>query len=276
MSKTGTRTIIFITGAFVSHHCWDEWAAWFQTKGFNTIVVPWPHKEGTAVSLRGKHPSNNPGLASLTLSEILDHYTAIIRKCPEKPILVGHSLGGMMTQILVNRDLAAAGVALHPAPPQGIFPYEFSSIKSIIAAFGYFTSIRKTYMMSFKKWQYAFTNGMPPEQQRATYEQLTIPESKTVSRTAITSQAKVDFKKEHAPLLITAGSEDHILPEHLNRRNYRKYKQNSSVLDYRVEPGRNHFVLGLPTWKEDAEYVLNWINRHVPQPETAPAAAAAH
>jgi pimeloyl-ACP methyl ester carboxylesterase len=260
LNKVHSKTIVFITGAFVSNSCWDEWRTYFESKGYTTIAPAWPFKNGTAAELRAKRP-NDEDLAELTLTQLLDYYTDIIKKCPEKPILIGHSLGGMMTQILVNRDLAVAGIAIHPAPTKGILPYEFSSLKSLRKAFGYFTSKKKTYMMSFKTWQYAFTNGMPLEEQKASYEKLTIPESKTVARKGLSKQAKVDYKKVHAPLLITAGSKDNILPAHLNKRNFKMYKQNGSITEYKEFEGRNHFVLALPTWKEDADYILEWLKK---------------
>ena len=114
--------------------------------------------------------------------------------------------------------------------------------------------------MSFKDWQYAFVNKMPLEEQRAAYEKYTIPESKTVARGGLTSAAKVDYEKPHAPLLLTSGSIDNITPAHLNMRNFKKYVKSDSVLDYKEFEGRNHFVLGQSTWKEDADYILNWIN----------------
>ncbi len=92
---------------------------------------------------------------------------------------------------------------------------------------------------------------------------FTIPESKTVARGGLTSAAKVDFSKPHAPLLLTSGSEDTIIPAHLNLRNYKKYERNNSVLDYKEFPGRNHFVLGQSTWKEDADYILNWLTQNI-------------
>ena len=115
-------------------------------------------------------------------------------------------------------------------------------------------------MMSFEDWQYAFVNGMPLEEQQAAYDTFTIPESKTISRDALSDEAKVDFEKAHVPLLITAGDTDHIIPAHLNNRNYKAYANNESVVDYKVFPNRNHFVLGQHTWKADADYILDWLN----------------
>lgn len=257
-----SKTIVFVTGAFVSHTGWDEWKTYFESKGYKTIAPPWLYKDASVKELRGLHPDKNPKLSALTLTELVNYYADIVKGFPEKPIVIGHSLGGLMTQIIVNRDLAAAGIAIHPVPPLGVFPYEFSFLKGGWKSLGLFTSLKKTYLMSFKDWQYAFVNGMPLEEQRAAYENNTIPESKTVARGGLSSAAKVDFGKPHAPLLITSGSKDHIIPPHLNRRNFKKYKKNGSILDYKEFEGRNHYVVGQPTWKEDADYILNWIETH--------------
>jgi len=262
MKSINTKNVVFITGAFVNSSSWKEWQSYFESKGYTTVAPAWPFKNGSSDSLRAKHPGTNKGLTDLTLTELVDHYARIVKSFPEKPIVVGHSLGGLITQILVNRDLVAAGAAIHPVPTLGVFPYEFSFLKAGWKSLGLFTSLDKTYLMSFKDWQYAFVNSMPLDQQQAAYNAYTIPESKRVARGGLTSAAKVDYNKEHAPLLITAGDIDNIIPAHLNRRNFNRYKKNNSVLDYKEFKGRNHFVVGQPTWKEDADYILNWIGEN--------------
>ena len=236
MGSIKTKNIVFVTGAFVNSSSWDEWQLYFQSKGYTTTAPPWPFKNGTTAELRKRQP-HDTDLAALTLTEVIDSYAKVVKSFPEKPIVIGHSLGGLMTQIIVNRDLAAAGVAIHPVPPLGVFPYEFSFLKAGWKALGIFSSLKKTYLMSLKDWQYAFVNGMALDVQRDSYEKYTIPESKTVARGGLTSAAKVDFKKSHPPLLITSGSEDTIIPAHLNIRNYKRYVKNDSVLDYKEFPG---------------------------------------
>jgi len=262
MGSIQSKTILFITGAFVSNTCWDEWQKYFQSKGYSTSAPAWPYKDASVQELRARHPHGDKELALLTLHELVEYHVAIIKSLPEKPIVIGHSYGGLLTQIMVNRDLTAAGVAIHSVPPLGVFPYEFSFLKAGWKSLGIFTSIEETYMMSFEDWQYAFVNGMPLEEQQVAYDTFTIPESKTIARDALTSAAKVDFEKAHAPLLLTAGDTDHIMPAHLNNRNYKAYKNSESVVDYKMSPNKNHFVLGLPTWKEDADYILDWIGRN--------------
>jgi pimeloyl-ACP methyl ester carboxylesterase len=260
MKSINTKNIVFVTGAFVSNQCWDDWRIYFESKGYTTIAPAWPFKEGDAATLRNRQP-NDTDLAALTLKELTDHYAKVVSSFSEKPIVIGHSLGGLITQIICNRDLAAAAVAIHSVPAQGVFPYEFSFLKAGWKSLGLFTSLKKTYLMSFKDWQYAFVNEMPLDEQKAAYEKLTIPESKTVARGGLTSAAAVDYKKEHPPLLLTSGSIDTITPAHLNNRNYKKYAKNNSVLDYKEFSGRNHFVLGQPGWQGDADYILNWLEQ---------------
>ena len=259
MKTIKSKNVVFITGAFVHHSCWDEWREYFGKKGFKTSAPPWPFKDApTAKALRDKR-TDNQGLAMLTLTQLVNHYVSIAESYPEKPVAVGHSLGGLITQILVNRELVAAGVANTLRSPKGIIPYELSFYKGAAQSLGLFTSVSKPYMMSFKKWQYAFVNGMPLEEQKAAYNKFTIPESKTVNRGGLGSAAKVDYKKSHPPLLLTSGDNDTIIPAHLNLRNYKRYRRNGSVLDYKEFAGRNHFVLGQHTWKEDADFILSWI-----------------
>lgn len=251
-----TKSVLFVTGAFVTHHCWDEWKVYFGNHGYTCIAPPWPFKDATAAELRARQP-NDTDLAHLTLAELVNHYANIARGLPEKPIIIGHSLGGLITQILLNRDLAAAAVAVHSVPPQGIIPYEFSFLKSTWGALGLFTSLDETYLMPFETWQYAFVNEMPLEAQQEAYHAFTAPESKRVARGGLTSAAHVDFDKPHAPLLLTAGSLDNIIPAHLNNRNYLRYKDNGSVLEYKEFTGRNHHTLAQPGWENDADYILN-------------------
>lgn len=261
--KANSKNVLFITGAFVSHNCWEEWVKYFEQKGYNALAPPWPFKDGTAKELRDSQPYDI-GLAMLTLTQLIDYYAGIAQSLPEKPIIIGHSLGGMITQILVNRDLAAAGIAVHSVPPLGVIPYEFTFLKSGWKVLGLFSSAKKTYLMSFAKFQYAFVNGLPLSVQKEAYEKYVIPESKTVARGGLTPAAAVDFKKEHPPLLFIAGGKDQFLSPHLNTRNFKKYRHNNSVVDYKEFKGDNHNVLLLDSWKENADFILCWIDAVLP------------
>lgn len=259
MKTIQSRTVLFVHGAFVSYNGWDQWRTYFENLGYTTLAPPYPHKEGTPAALRSDHP--NSKIATLRLTQIIDHFAEIAKNLPEKPIIIGHSLGGLITQVLINRGLGAAGICIHPVPPQGVIPYEFSFLKSGWRALGFFTSTRKTYLMSLSTWQYAFTNGMSLADQKESYENSVIPESKMVVRDGLTSAAYVDFKKPHVPLLFMAGTGDHIMPSTLTYRIFKRYaKYKDSVTEYKEYKGYNHFALVKPATKEYADYILKWIS----------------
>lgn len=258
MNLLPNKTIVFITGAFVSHNCWKSWTSFYTSKGYNCIAPPWPYKDATAEELRNQQP-NDTELADLKFKELVQHYTDIVTALPEKPIVIGHSIGGLIVQLLVNRDLVAAGVALHSVPPQGVFTLEWSSIKTVWKPMGFFSSSKKTYLMSPEEWKYAFTNGVQSQEQMQTYEEFVVPESKRVLRGTLKSEAKIDFKKQHPPLLLLSGSEDKTIPASFNYENYIRYDKNRSVTDYKEFEGKNHFSIGLPSWHDEADYILSWI-----------------
>ncbi|HEY3386424.1 MAG TPA: hypothetical protein VGK46_07935, partial [Saprospiraceae bacterium] len=141
--------------------------------------------------------------------------------------------------------------------------YEFSFLRAGWKSLGLFTSTKKTYLMSLSDWQYAFTNGMSLKEQKESYDVSVVPESKLVARDGLTSAAFVDFKKKHAPLLILGGTKDHIMPSTLSYRIFKRYsKTNGSVIEYKEYAGKNHYVVGPSTYKEYADYILNWIDAH--------------
>ena len=257
MKNNQPKTVVFITGAFVHHSCWDEWRLYFESKGYTTIAQPWPHKDASPETLRNSHP--NREIASNRLSALIDYYSTIVKQLPEKPILIGHSIGGLIVQLLLQRGLGFSGVAIHSVPPQGILTFKFSFLKSGWGPLGFFTSTKKSFLMSFEQWKYAFTNGMDCDSQKESYYKFAIPESKLIVRDTITKTAKINFENPHPPLLLTSGSEDHTIPASLNYSNYKKYKNSNSITDYKEFKGRNHFVLGQSTWKENADFILNWL-----------------
>ncbi len=273
MKASPSQTIVFITGAFVSSSCWDEWKTFFEDQGYTCLVPAWPFKDAPVETLRSRQPDAR--VASVRLAQLEEHFAAIVKKLPEKPILIGHSMGGLLTQLLLQRDLAAAGVAIHSVPPQGVITFKWSFYRSVWGPLGYFTPVSESFMMSFKQWQYAFTNGMAAAEQRTAYRAFAVPESKRVSRDGLTAAAKIDFERPHVPLLFLAGSTDHIIPASLNYSNYRRYQHASSVTAYRELPGRNHFVLGQAGWREDALCVLTWLHQLANAPDASKPGALA-
>lgn len=260
MDKGKQRTVLFITGAFIGNNCWDEWRSYFEDKGYKTLAPPWPYKDSTPECLRNSQP--NAEIASNRLSSLTAHYARIADGLPEKPVLIGHSIGGLIVQLLLQKGSGAAGVAIHSVPPKGIITMKFSFLRAGWKALGFFSPVRQSYLMSFKTWQYAFSNGMNFESQKDSYYRFVIPESKLIVRDTLSNAAKIDFKKTRPPLLLISGSMDHSIPSSLNYANYKKYKDSRSVTDYKEFKDRNHLVLAQPSWKETADFILNWLKQH--------------
>ncbi|MEJ0058057.1 MAG: alpha/beta fold hydrolase [Bacteroidota bacterium] len=124
MTPRPSRTIVLITGAFISHHCWDQWIPFFESNGFNVIVPPWPFKDDSPEALRNQDLTGN--IATNRLSTIVAYFRDIVREQNEKPILIGHSIGGLIVQLLMQEDLGSAGIAIHSVPPQGIMTFKLS------------------------------------------------------------------------------------------------------------------------------------------------------
>jgi len=178
----------------------------------------------------------------------------------EKPVLVGHSVGGLITQLLLQRGVASSGIAIDSAPPTGVFTTTFSFLKANWGHITPFADPNSPVVMSFERFQYAFVNGMPLDQQQAAFERYVVPESRKIPRESL-FEAKIDFRKAHVPLLLIAGGSDHIIPADLIEKNYRKYRDGNSVLELKEFPGRNHFIICQTGWEEVADYCLEWIAR---------------
>jgi len=257
MARDASTTIVFITGAFINNVCWTEWMAYFEKQGYKCIAPAWPFKNASAEELRN-HPSSDP-IASNTLKTLIEYYTSIIERLPDKPILIGHSIGGLIVQLLIQQNLGIAGVALHSFPPQGVNRFWLSFLKAIWEAMVLFSTSKQTYLMSFSKWRYTIANGLDYEQQKELYYRYAVPESKKLIREAFNCVASIDYNKPHAPLLLTSGGNDKLIPASLSYSNYKKYASADSVTEYVEFKTHTHLVFGVPSWKGEAETVFHWL-----------------
>jgi len=253
-----SRTILFVHGNFVSKACWDGWVARYAKRGYDCVAVPYPGRDKSVAALKRAHP--DPALRKLTLRATLDEYERAIDTLPEKPIIIGHSFGGLITQILINRGLGVAGVAIDSVAPMGVLTLKWSFFRGTFPVLNPFAGSRP-YYISFSHWQYAFVNGMPLDQQRAAYDAQAVPESRVLSRGALWLDGRVDFQRQRPPLLIVAGENDRLMPAALNRANFRRYRKSPSITEYKEFPGRNHYTIAAPGWEEVADYALSWAEQ---------------
>jgi len=260
-----SRTIVFIHGAWVTATCWERMLPWFEARGYRCLAPSWPGKDRPVAAIRAD-PSPLRGLG---VGEIVDHYERLVRSIddPQPPILIGHSFGGLFTQILLDRGLGAAGVAIDSAPPRGVWPFEPSAFRALGGALLRSAFGTRVVRWSFGEFRYGFVHTLPPAEARDAYERHVVPESGRIffqGALALIdprSPARIDFTDgTRAPLLLIAGERDHVVPPVVNRRNYRAYRRSAARTDFREFPDRVHWIIDVLVSDEVAEHIAGWLD----------------
>ena len=253
---------MFIHGAWVTPSSWDAFKTDFERRGYRCLAPAWPGKDRSVEAIRAD-PS---ALAGLGIAEIVAHYEAIIRGLDEPPILIGHSFGGLFTQILLDRGLGAAGIAIDPAPARGVLVLEPSTYRALGSVLLTWRGWRRVVRWSFEQFRYAFVHTLPEAEARAAYDTQVTPETGRIffqaafSLLAPHGPARIDFgNAQRAPLLIVAGEDDHIVPAALVRRTHRAYAQSSARTDFMAFLGRTHWLIAAEGWQEIAQAAADWL-----------------
>ncbi|MCM3629899.1 alpha/beta hydrolase [Paenibacillus glycanilyticus] len=258
--------IMFIHGAFMTPACWTPMRNFFINRGYETIAPAWPYHDRSMDELRSS-PSAN--LGKLGLAQIVDHHVQLIRAIPDKPILIGHSFGGLIAQILMDRGLGAAGIAIDPAASKGINAGAYKTASKSVASI-LCKPWKKTAALTFAQFQYAFVNTLPLQEQKEAYR-YSVPETtKIFFQSALAgfnpdSPLTVNYKNgNRGPLLIIAGEKDHIVPAAMVKKNYELYDQQSGAITQYVEfSGRSHWIIAETGYTEVANYVLQWFQEQL-------------
>jgi pimeloyl-ACP methyl ester carboxylesterase len=265
-ATSGKPTIVLIHGLWLTPRSWEEWIDRYQKAGYNVIAPSWPGLEGEVEAIR-KDPSP---LKRLKLKTVVDHYERIIRKLDTPPIIMGHSFGGLITQMLIDRGLGSAGILVDSAQTAGVPVLPFATIRATLPILGNPFSYGRTTSLSPNQFNYAFTNELSTSESKKVYDRYSIPAANSILWDAAfallnpNGSSKVDYSRSNrAPLLFIAGSKDHLAPPAINKANVRKYIKNSSaVTDYREFPNRTHHTVGQKGWEEVADFAIQWANVH--------------
>lgn len=264
-SPVSPDTVVLIHGLWMTALSWEHWIHHYESKGYRVIARSWPGMEGDIDELR-RDPSS---IAGLGITEIVDHYEHIIRGLDAPPIIIGHSFGGLVTQILLDRGHGAAGVAIASAPVKGILFLPFSTLKVSFPVLWNPANDRRAVPLTPEQFHYAFTNTLSEGESLAVYERYAVPGPDHVLFQAGLANfnphaaTTVNFHNdERAPLLLVAGGKDHISPPSVIRANFNLYRKSRAVTDYKEYSERTHYTLGEAGWEQVADFMLDWSMRH--------------
>jgi pimeloyl-ACP methyl ester carboxylesterase len=268
-------TIVLIHGLWLTPRSWERWSERYEDLGYRVLAPSWPGMESEVEALNAD-PSALA--ASLTVEQIVDHYESIVIEIERPPIVMGHSVGGTFTQILLDRGLGAAGVAVASVTVEGTRDIPFTTIKVAPPALGPFRE-GEPVLLTAQEFHYAFANTMSREESNALFARYVVPapggllteHAFTHFRRARSTRVAVD-REARAPLLFIGFGEDHVMPPKLVHPDV-ETSNSSSVTEFVGFPGRPHF-LGAPGWESVADYALAWAVEHASR-STAPAEAVA-
>jgi len=210
-----------------------------------------------------KDPS---GLNGIGIQQVIAHYTQIIKALPEPPIIMGHSYGGLITQLLADSGLGSAAVAIDSVPPKGILLLPWSTYQSLLPAFLNPTVFSSTFMFTRDQFWHVFANTLTEKEVTEAYETQAIPASgKAIFQAALSnmipgSAATVKFDNPNRPpLLVIGGEKDVIMPAALSRKIFNKHSASPVLAEYKEFPERSHYLIAEKGWEEVADYAIQWV-----------------
>jgi pimeloyl-ACP methyl ester carboxylesterase len=277
MEGATTRSpLMLIHGAWLSSRSWDPFAEYFRDRGYDVSAPEWPRKHGDVEELR----EATDAIEGLGLNEIVDHYEAQITALEDEPILIGHSFGGLIVELLLDRGLARGGVAMSPAPPKGILVLPFSSLKAASPALAHPSRWHGVVPLTLEEFTYGFVNTFTPEDAKDAYEKYYVPETGQIFLEAgfanfhLHPPTELHFKyEERAPLLIIGADQDHTVPASVAKKQFKKYEKSPAQTDYLEFAGRPHLMMTAEKWAEIAGAIDGWI-ASVPEKTVVAAAGA--
>jgi pimeloyl-ACP methyl ester carboxylesterase len=263
MEAADRTPLMLIHGAWLSSRSWETFTEYFRNRGFAVSAPEWPRKRGDVEELR----EATDEIKGLGLTEIVDHYEGQIQALDEPPVLIGHSFGGLIVELLLDRGLGRAGVAMSPAPPKGILVLPFSSLKAASPALAHPSRWHGVVPLTLEEFTYGFVNTFSPEDAKAAYEKYAVPETGQIFYEAgfanfhLHPPTEVHFKNDdRAPLLIVGAERDNTVPASLAKKQYEKYEKSDAHTDYVEFEGRPHLMMTAPAWEEIAARIEGWID----------------
>jgi pimeloyl-ACP methyl ester carboxylesterase len=266
MSGTQTPTIILIHGLWVTPRSWEHWIDRYTQQGHEVVAPAYP---GLEVEVEALNEDPSP-IEALTEPAVVEQYEDIVRALDRPPILIGHSYGGLIVQLLLDRGLGAAGVAIDTVPPEGIKTLPPAQGKAALPVLKNPANRHRAVPFTPKQFHYAFANTLTEEESDKVYERYHVPapgrfvwNGVLANFTPGHQDSFVDFRNsDRAPLLLIAGGADHLQPPAIQESTLKHYRKSDALTEFKLFDGRAHYTLGQDGWEEVADYALSWALEH--------------
>lgn len=260
LTSKDSYPIVLIHGLWMNALCWEHWVERYKRRGYDVIARSWPGLEDAELVRR------DPTMVEhLGIDEIVDFYSDLLAGLDRKPILIGHSFGALITQLLLDSGWGAAGVSIDSAPIKGNYKLPWSALKSAFPGLRDPRNRHRAVTLTPEEFHYAFANTMTDADSQIAYARYAVPgPGRPLFQAAFANfnphaATRIDFENDdRAPLLVVAGANDHVSPPAINRTIAKLQHRSRSITAYKEFPGRTHFILGQPGWEEVADFVLDW------------------
>jgi pimeloyl-ACP methyl ester carboxylesterase len=263
-NATGRTPVVFVHGLWLLPSSWDRWVTVFDESGYVALTPGWPDDPDTVEEAK----ADPHVFAHKSVGQVADHFAEIIRGLAKKPAIIGHSFGGLLTQILAGRGLAKASVAIDPAPFRGVLPLPISALKSASPVLGNPANRNRAVPLTYEQFRFGFANVVSEEEAKELYETYAVPASGLPLFQAATAnlnpwtEAKVNSKNpERGPLLIISGEKDNTVPWAIANASYKRQKRNAAVTEIAELPNRGHALVIDSGWREVADKALAFVKR---------------
>lgn len=263
-NASGLTPVVFVHGLWLLPSSWDRWADHFAAVGLAPVALTWPDDPAT-VAEANAHPEV---FAGKTIGQVADHLEKLIAELALRPAIIGHSFGGLLTQILAGRGLARASVAIDPAPFRGVLPLPISALRSSAPVLGNPANRHRAVPLTYEQFRYAFANAVPEEEAKELFETFAVPAPGAPIFQAATAnlnpwtEAKVDTDNpDRGPLLIISGEKDHTVPHAIAHASYVRQANNPGVTEFVEIPGRGHALTIDHGWRDVADTALAFLRR---------------
>ena len=254
--------VVFIHGLWIHSAAWQPWVELYRAAGYAAMAPGWPGDAASADDTR-KNPA---AVADKGIDDITSSYLDVISTLPARPVVIGHSFGGLVAQKLLSGGAAAAAIAIDPGQIKGVKPLPVAQIRSGLPVLSKPGNKKRAVMLTKKQFRYGFGNALSETESRELFDRYAIPGpgkplfEASAANFKKSSPAAVDTRKQdRGPLLITGGGQDHTVPEVVARAAYSLYSGSAAVTSYHAFPDRGHSLVFDHGWREVADYTLSWL-----------------